>query len=480
MPPRPSPRQRDYPNRVMKLTEFFATIGPFLEGRVTQHEAALSLYGAGHARTDAKRLALYQVPPPMAVLDGVFRHLKSAVITLVGKDAWENLGRDYFRAYPMRHFELNRNGVHLPQFLESYESRARLPGWLSELADFEWWEWHTLMEPDDPSDTTPDTGTLRLGATVELRPYHYDFVQWPAPSDAALTPPEARQTIVMFWRDRGLKMRRRIADRLDFELLRRAHRSEPITPFTLQDPDVSWQDVENRIALLHQTGVFRGELKSEVLQDAAMVKLSPEELKLVARCTTQSYDAQAMAYKNSALSHDLSQNHAALLENIVGRAPLQILDLGCGPGRDLMYFRSQGHLAIGLDGSRQFVQMARAYSGCEVLHQDILALNLPAESFDGIFANASLFHVPTQELPQVLGKLWSALKPGGTLFSSNPLGKNQEGWLNDRYGAFLDLERWTQILHSAGFTIMAHYYRPPDLPEAEQSWLATVWRRRAT
>ena len=56
------------------------------------------------------------------------------------------------------------------------------------------------------------------------------------------------------------------------------------------------------------------------------------------------------------------------------------------------------------------------------------------ERFDGIFANAALFHVPSQELPRVLRQLHAALKPGGVLFSSNPGGENEEGWDRGRYG----------------------------------------------
>src|SRR5215469_3907910 len=54
---------------------------------------------------------------------------------------------------------------------------------------------------------------------------------------------------------------------------------------------------------------------------------------------------------------------------------------------------------------RNSVAMARSYSECEVLQQDFLAMKLPESRFDGIFANASLFHVPSQELPRVLAEL---------------------------------------------------------------------------
>jgi SAM-dependent methyltransferase len=71
------------------------------------------------------------------------------------------------------------------------------------------------------------------------------------------------------------------------------------------------------------------------------------------------------------------------------------------------------HVAIGLEGAAQFAAMARAYSGCEVWQQDFLKLDLPENYFDGIFAKAPLFHVPSQELPRVLLELRACLKPGG-------------------------------------------------------------------
>ena len=93
--------------------------------------------------------------------------------------------------------------------------------------------------------------------------------------------------------------------------------------------------------------------------------------------------------------------------------------------------------------------MARADTGCDVWEQDFLKLDLPAERFDGVFANASLFHVPTQELPRVLRELRATLRNGGVLFSSNPHGDNSEGWSRGRYGAYHDLETWQRFLIEA-------------------------------
>ncbi len=109
--------------------------------------------------------------------------------------------------------------------------------------------------------------------------------------------------------------------------------------------------------------------------------------------------------------------------------------------------------------------------------QDFLKLDLPQERFDGIFANAVLFHIPRQELPRVLKELRAALKPGGVLFSSNPRGDNQEGWNGPRYGSYHDLKAWQQLLTEAGFVELEHYYRPAGLPREQQPWLASVWRK---
>lgn len=193
--------------------------------------------------------------------------------------------------------------------------------------------------------------------------------------------------------------------------------------------------------------------------------------------TLDYYNQNAASFKAGTQDHDVSQNIAALLRHIHCTPPYRILDFGCGPGRDLITFTKMGHIATGLEGAEAFVAMARADSGCEVLHQDFLALDLPAATFDGIFANASLFHVPTAVLPKVLTQLFDCLKPGGVLFSSNPRGQNQEGWNGGRYGAYHDIEAWRAFVTAAGFTELEHYYRPEGLPLEQQPWLASVWRK---
>ncbi len=205
--------------------------------------------------------------------------------------------------------------------------------------------------------------------------------------------------------------------------------------------------------------------------------LAKPELDQIVLGTLEHYNQRAEDFWAGTRDHDVQQNMAALLDHIDAQAPYKILDFGCGPGRDLRAFATLGHAPVGVEGAERFAQMARDHSGCPVWQQDFLKLELPPEHFDGVFANASLFHVPGQELPRVLGDLFATLKPGGVLFSSNPRGDNSEGWNRGRYGAYHDIDSWRRHVGGAGFAELTHYYRPPGLPREQQPWLASVWRK---
>jgi SAM-dependent methyltransferase len=214
-----------------------------------------------------------------------------------------------------------------------------------------------------------------------------------------------------------------------------------------------------------------------------------DSIRSISSRTLEHYESSAEAFWEGTRDHDVTQNYAALLGSLEGSGPFTLLDFGCGPGRDLAYFRSLGHEAVGLDGCASFCRMARERTTCEVLEQDFLGLDLPDSRFDGVFANASLFHVPSRELPRVLGQLHRAIKPRGVLFASNPRpsgeralgpesrGRGREGWNGDRYGCYFDVDRWRELFVAARFEEVSHYYRPSERPPSERPWLAMVWRR---
>jgi len=208
-----------------------------------------------------------------------------------------------------------------------------------------------------------------------------------------------------------------------------------------------------------------------------LMKSSQVALEEIERVTLDHYESNAESFWQGTRDHDVSQNIAAFLQALPQDAALELLDFGCGPGRDLYTFKSLGHRPTGLDGSEAFCRMAHQYSGCPTLHQQFLHLDLGEKQFDGIFANASLFHVPSQELPRVLAALYAVLRPGGILFSSNPRG-NSEGWQGQRYGHYMEFDSSKAFLEQAGFKLLDHYYRPSGVPREQQPWLAIVSQRR--
>lgn len=195
--------------------------------------------------------------------------------------------------------------------------------------------------------------------------------------------------------------------------------------------------------------------------------------------TIAEYQATAESFREGTWNHDVSQNRDALVA-AMPRDPGKILDIGCGPGRDLVAFKTQGHTVIGLDATPAFVEMAQQASGCEVWQQSFLCLDLPPETFDGIFANASLIHVPRTEMLRVLQDLWRSLVSQGAIVMSMVRGK-REGYstrpTGDRYVVEWEYETLSLCLQQAGFEILDHYYRPPGLPCEARPWLVIVARK---
>ncbi len=197
------------------------------------------------------------------------------------------------------------------------------------------------------------------------------------------------------------------------------------------------------------------------------------------RSTIQYYERNAERFWDGTRNHDVSQNYAALLDALPGRGPFKILDFGCGPGRDIEAFKKMGHDPVGLDGTLKFVTMASDLTGCEVLHQEFTNLDLPVSTFDAVFANASLFHVPKNTINDVLHTIFDTISDGGVFFSSNPRGNGEESHSNGRYEAYYAENEWLKLVETAGFVLIDQYYRPKGLPREQQHWFATVWRKPA-
>lgn len=189
------------------------------------------------------------------------------------------------------------------------------------------------------------------------------------------------------------------------------------------------------------------------------------------------YSSNPTEFWQGTKDHDVSQNINALLSNIQKNTPYKILDFGCGPGRDLLTFEELGHQAYGLDGCREFCEMAQEHSSCVVYNQDFIDVDLADNFYDGIFANASLFHVPKENLSDLIKKFYNSLTTGGILFSSNPRG-NGEDIHGERCANFMEIEEYKKIVEDQGFKLINHYYRPAGKPVDECPWLACIFVKK--
>ena len=89
--------------------------------------------------------------------------------------------------------------------------------------------------------------------------------------------------------------------------------------------------------------------------------------------TLDHYEQNAQSFWEGTYDHDVSQNIESFIAALPAVKPLNILDFGCGPGRDIITFKSMGHNPIGLDGSKAFCLMATKYSDCKTLNQQFFA-----------------------------------------------------------------------------------------------------------
>ncbi|HYN76953.1 MAG TPA: class I SAM-dependent methyltransferase [Lamprocystis sp. (in: g-proteobacteria)] len=154
----------------------------------------------------------------------------------------------------------------------------------------------------------------------------------------------------------------------------------------------------------------------------------------MASSTSAYYEHHAQQFFDDTIAVDMSPLYARFLRWVPKKG--SILDAGCGSGRDMLAFHKLGYEVTAFDASPMLADLAANYCGFPVAvmrFQDIQW----QEQFDGIWACASLLHVPAVELPDVLMRMATALRPQGVLYASFKYGQGER----DHYGRrFTDLD----------------------------------------
>lgn len=149
--------------------------------------------------------------------------------------------------------------------------------------------------------------------------------------------------------------------------------------------------------------------------------------------TKQYYNQNSLKFFTDTFHIDMSEFYNEFCPLI--KPGGKILDLGCGTGRDSLFFKNQGFDVLSMDNSEEMISIVRRYLGDSALLADITAIDFHNE-FDAVWACASLLHLPKKQLPEVFKKISKALKPHGIFYCSFKLG-TFEGERNNRY--FSDL-----------------------------------------
>ena len=145
--------------------------------------------------------------------------------------------------------------------------------------------------------------------------------------------------------------------------------------------------------------------------------------------TLNFYDQNAEGFASGTLTADMVDTRSRFFAHLPPKGI--ILDFGCGSGRDTKAFLDAGFRVDAIDGSEELCVLASAYTGVTVRKMLFNELDIQ-ERYDGIWACASILHLPKEELADVIGRVESALKPGGILYASFKYGE-YEGFRNGRY-----------------------------------------------
>lgn len=191
--------------------------------------------------------------------------------------------------------------------------------------------------------------------------------------------------------------------------------------------------------------------------------------------TLSYYNNSAKSFIEGTVDADSSDLRQRFLNYLPSNA--HILDLGCGSGRDSKAFLEQGYTVTAMDGSAECCRLASDYIGQAVLYKTFDELDFDRE-FDGVWACASLLHVPYGELTEIFKKIAQALKPCGFLYASFKYGEF-EGERNGRYFTDLIEERMKVLIEPIeGFKIVETFVTEDVREDRDgEKWLNVIIKR---
>lgn len=192
--------------------------------------------------------------------------------------------------------------------------------------------------------------------------------------------------------------------------------------------------------------------------------------------TIDYYNKHAEEFTASTFEADMESLYQPFLVELQEGA--RILDVGCGPGRDTLAFKNKGYQVDAIDYSEELVKKASRLTGIPIKLKSFYEVD-DYEAYDGIWACASLLHCERSRLAEVIGKLISALKPGGMLYMSFKYGTTERE--NDgRIFTDLDEAQANALLEPFDNVQQIQQWITVDKrPERQEKWLNLIWKKYA-
>ncbi|MGS4817770.1 class I SAM-dependent methyltransferase [Raoultella terrigena] len=184
--------------------------------------------------------------------------------------------------------------------------------------------------------------------------------------------------------------------------------------------------------------------------------------------TINYYQHNADSFFTATVAVDMSSLYAPFVEALT--PPELILDAGCGSGRDAKAFAEMGYRVEAFDASSEMVARAARYSGLPVRQRSFADISETAR-YDGIWCCASLLHVPGDELPGVMQRLATALKPGGVWYVSFKYGTGEREKEARRFTDLDEAGLTALVAALADIDITRMWQTLDKRPDRSETWL---------
>ncbi len=222
------------------------------------------------------------------------------------------------------------------------------------------------------------------------------------------------------------------------------------------------------------------QLRWLALDELYSVEWAPADIPLVEQYlamanTAEYYETNAQAYCDETSAFDVGELYKPFLSQLNHGA--HILDLGCGSGRDSKAFLGQGYRLTAMDGSAEMAACAAQTLGQEVSVTKFQELSYH-DTFDGVWASASLLHCPRQQIHSVLSRIELALKHGGVAYLSFKWGDDETVDDRGRYFNNYTLTSLQALIESVpGFSIIELWSESSILRGNEQQWVYALIKK---